>query len=343
MIKSLGDIRSSRLFPGLFFCIALAGIAWYLGQLFPIVGGPVFGILLGILLAERLKSFVVLKAGLQFSGKIILQVAVVLLGFSLNLSQIFRVGALSLPVILSTVVTALLVTIVLKRYLRIDSHIATLIGVGSSICGGSAIAATAPVIDADEQAIAQSISVIFLFNVLAALLFPTFGQFLGLSQHGFAIFAGTAVNDTSSVTATASVWDSLHGTHILAEATIVKLTRTLAIIPITLGLSIYSYRHQGVQRDKQAWYRVIPTFIIYFLLASLFISLWSWFGFSVTWTSHVKSVSQFLIVMAMTAIGCQTQIKSLLTSGKSAILLGGCCWIAISGVSLLMQKLLGIW
>ncbi|KXT76874.1 putative membrane protein YeiH [Streptococcus sp. DD12] len=321
----------------------LASLAWYLGTLFPLVGGPVFGILLGIFLSGWLRPIKELQAGLQFSGKLILQTAVVLLGFSLNLNQVFQVGALSLPVILSTIATALLVTVLLKKWLKMDQKLATLIGVGSSICGGSAIAATAPVIDADEEAIAQAISVVFLFNVLAALLFPTLGQYLGLSSHGFAIFAGTAVNDTSSVTATASIWDSLHGTHILAEATIVKLTRTLAIIPITLVLSIDSHRKQGGKEKKKAWYRAIPSFIIFFLLASLFISLWSWFGLPVTWSSQVKVVSQFLIVMAMTAIGCQTSVKSLLGSGKTAILLGGACWLAISGMSLFVQKLLGIW
>ncbi|MDE7489199.1 YeiH family protein, partial [Streptococcus agalactiae] len=115
--------------------------------------------------------------------------------------------------------------------------IATLIGVGSSICGGSAIAATAPVINAKDDEVAQAISVIFLFNILAALIFPTLGNFIGLSDHGFALFAGTAVNDTSSVTATATAWDAINHSNTLGGATIVKLTRTLAIIPITIVLS----------------------------------------------------------------------------------------------------------
>ena len=120
------------------------------------------------------------------------------------------------------------------------NNISVLVGVGSSICGGSAIAATAPVIGADDEEIAQSISVIFLFNVIAALIFPTLGNAIGLTNDGFALFAGTAVNDTSSVTAAASAWDSMKGTDglVLAQATTVKLTRTLAIIPITLVLAV---------------------------------------------------------------------------------------------------------
>ena len=134
---------------------------------------------------------------------------------------------------------ALIIAFFFQRFFNLDTKLATLIGVGSSICGGSAIAATAPVIHAKEKEVAQAISVIFFFNVLAALIFPTLGSWLHLSNEGFALFAGTAVNDTSSVTATASSWDSLYHTNTLESATIVKLTRTLAIIPITLFLSYW--------------------------------------------------------------------------------------------------------
>ena len=130
-----------------------------------------------------------LEAGVKFTSKKILQYAVILLGFGLNLAQIAQVGATSLPIIVSTIATSLIISFVLCRALRIPSKISTLVGVGSSICGGSAIAATAPVIDADDEEIAQAISVIFLFNVIAALVFPTLGGMLGLSNEGFGLFA----------------------------------------------------------------------------------------------------------------------------------------------------------
>ena len=202
--------------PGLLLCLILAVPAWLLGQAFPVIGGPVFAILLGILvgmvLNRKAGSYPVLQAGITFTSKKILQYAVVLLGFGLNLSQIAQVGATSLPIIASTIATSLIIAFVLYRLLKIPKNSATLVGVGSSICGGSAIAATAPVIGAEEEEIAQSISVIFLFNVLAALLFPTLGGMMGLTNEGFGLFAGTAINDTSSVTAAASTWDSLHAT-----------------------------------------------------------------------------------------------------------------------------------
>ena len=212
------------------------------------VGGPVFAILIGMVIALWWKQPArgIVQDGIGFTAKKVLQYAVILLGFGLNLAQIAAVGAESLPIILTTIATALIVGYILYRVLRMDSAIATLIAVGSSICGGSAIAATAPVIRAKDEQVAQAISVIFLFNVIAALIFPTLGSMLGMSNEGFGLFAGTAVNDTSSVTAAAAAWDGMHpGSNALDDATIVKLTRTLAIIPITLVLAIVMARKEN--------------------------------------------------------------------------------------------------
>lgn len=230
--------------PGLLLCLIIALPCWYLGQLFPVIGGPVFAIIAGMIITLLWKNQERFAGGITFTSKKILQYAVILLGFGLNLSEIAKVGALSLPIICSTIATSLIIAFVLYRCMKISANISTLVGVGSSICGGSAIAATAPVIGADDEEIAQAISVIFLFNVLAALLFPSFGGAIGLTNDGFGLFAGTAINDTSSVTAAASTWDTLHGTQgaVLAYATIVKLTRTLAIIPITLVLAFWQVR-----------------------------------------------------------------------------------------------------
>ena len=182
------------------------------------------------------------EKGIKFTSKKILQWAVILLGFGMNLTVILEIGRQSLPIIISTITASLIIAYALHRAMKIPSKISTLVGVGSSICGGSAIAATAPVIDANDEEVAQAISVIFFFNVLAALIFPAAGGLLGFSQtdgNAFGIFAGTAINDTSSVTAAASTWDSVYGlgSSTLDTAVTVKLTRTLAIIPITLILA----------------------------------------------------------------------------------------------------------
>ncbi|EGV00749.1 hypothetical protein HMPREF9950_1988 [Streptococcus oralis SK313] len=175
---------------------------------------------------------------------------------------------------------------------------------------------------------------------MAALIFPTLGTWLHLSNDGFALFAGTAVNDTSSVTATASAWDSLYQTNTLESATIVKLTRTLAIIPITLFLSYWQSRQQenkqGVQLKK-----VFPLFILYFILASLLTTLLTSLGVSSSFFTPLKQLSKFFIIMAMSAIGLKTNLIAMVRSSGKSIVLGALCWIAIILTSLGMQALIG--
>lgn len=357
--------------PGIFVCAAIALGCTFLGQAFPLIGGPVFGILAGMAIALVWKRRDRTSQGITFTSKKILQYAVILLGFGLNLAEVVRVGAQSLPVIVSTIATALIVAFVLCKALHIPERIATLVGVGSSICGGSAIAATAPVIKARDEEVAQAISVIFLFNVIAALVFPTLGSVLGLSNEGFALFAGTAVNDTSSVTAAAAAWDGMHpGANTLDQATIVKLTRTLAIIPITFVLALWgAHKEKKAHKQKRAELaaahenaaaelegevhelhnegfslkRSFPLFILYFLLASLITTIALGCGVSTEMFAPIKTLSKFFITMAMVAIGLNTDLVKLVKSGGKPIFLGFCCCLAIAGVSLGMQYLLGLW
>jgi uncharacterized membrane protein YadS len=321
---------------------------------------------------------------------------VVFLGFGLNLAQIAKVGAISLPIICSTIATALIVAFALHKLMKVPARTSTLIGVGSSICGGSAIAATAPVVGASDEEVAQSISVIFLFNVVAALIFPSIGMALGMSNEGFGLFAGTAINDTSSVTAAAAAWDGMHpGSNALEYATIVKLTRTLAIIPITLVLAVWYARRaktnaasdtfantangegQGVNFCVSAvpeakpsgvaetgtkvsgrrghvtgkanalgnfsLKRAFPMFILYFLLASIVTTVATCAGAPTEVFQPLKTLAKFLIVMAMAAIGLNTNLVKLVKSGGKPIVLGGVCWVCIAGVSILMQRIFGLW
>lgn len=329
---------------GILLCIGIALPAWYLGKLLPVVGGPVFAILLGMVLTLFIKDKGAMQAGIAYTSKKILQYAVVLLGFGMNLSTVLATGQQSLPIILTTITAALVIAYILHKALKMPSKISTLVGVGSCICGGSAIAATAPVIGAEDEEIAQSISVIFLFNILAALIFPTLGGMIGLSDYGFGLFAGTAVNDTSSVTAAASAWDGIHNSNTLDTATVVKLTRTLAIIPITLVLAFVRTR-----KEKQAggasinMKKIFPFFILFFIAASVITTVATSFGVSEAFFSPFKTVSKFFIVMAMAAIGLNTNIVKLIKSGGKPILMGFCCWVGISAVSLFMQHILGIW
>lgn len=326
--------------PGLALCIVIAIPTWFLGQLLPVVGGPVFAILIGMIITLLWKDKAKVQGGIAFTSKKILQYAVILLGFGMNLTDILMKGKQSLPIIVSTIGISLIIAYILYRALKMDGKISTLVGVGSSICGGSAIAATAPVINADDEEIAQAISVIFLFNVVAALIFPTLGGVLGLSNEGFGLFAGTAVNDTSSVTAAATAWDGIHGSNTLDAATIVKLTRTLAIIPITLVLAVYTAKKQKEAHADFSLRKIFPFFILFFLLAAVITTV---FNLSPVITDPIKTLSKFFIVMAMAAIGLNTNIVKLVKSGGKPILMGFCCWIGIATVSLLAQHLLGIW
>ena len=334
--------------PGVLLCFMIAFPCWLLGKVFPLVGGPVFAILAGMLITLVYRSKENTQSGIAYTSKKVLQYAVILLGFGLNLSEIAKVGAASLPIILSTISTSLLVSFLLYKLMKMPANISTLIGVGSSICGGSAIAATAPVIGADDEEIAQSISVIFLFNIIAALIFPTLGVALGLSNEGFGLFAGTAVNDTSSVTATASAWDGMHpGANTLDHATIVKLTRTLAIIPITLVLAIWrtaqTKRSGGSQENNFSVKKVFPFFILFFILASMITTVATSAGVSTSLFHPFKELSKFFIIMAMAAIGLNTDFVKLIRTGGKPIFMGLCCWAAIAVVSLAMQHILGIW
>lgn len=333
---------------GLLLCLIISVPCWFLGHKFPIIGGPVFAIIAGMIITLFLKDKTAFQDGITFTSKKILQYAVILLGFGLNLSVIMETGRQSLPIIIATISTSLIVSYILHRAMHIPGKISTLVGVGSSICGGSAIAATAPVIDADDEEVAQAISVIFFFNVLAALLFPAFGALIGFSTNSgesFGIFAGTAVNDTSSVTAAASTWDSLYhlGSATLDKAVTVKLTRTLAIIPITLVLAFIRTKNAKADGKKVDFKKIFPFFILYFILASVITTAAVSAGVSPDVFAPVKTLSKFFIVLAMSAIGLNTNIVKLVKTGGKPIVMGFCCWIGITGVSLLMQRLLGLW
>ena len=340
-----------KMWKGLALCLAIAIPSWFLGKMFPIIGGAVIAILAGMVLAMFIKDKKPYAEGIKFTSKKILQWAVILLGFGLNLNVILKTGEESLPIIISTIATSLIISYILCKLMHIPEKISTLVGVGSSICGGSAVAAAAPVIDADDEEVAQAISVIFFFNVVAALVFPTLGVILGMSTnsgYGFGVFAGTAVNDTSSVTACASSWDSMWnlGASTLDTAVTVKLTRTLAIIPICLGLSYFKMRSaqkEGGSGKSVDIKSIFPMFILYFVLASVVTTICTSMGVSASAFAPIKTTSKFFIVLAMAAIGLNTDIVKLIKSGGKPIVMGFCCWVGITIVSLVMQKILGIW
>lgn len=348
-----------KLAPGLLVCAGITIPAWFLGNRFPIIGGPIMAILMGMVLCLFITDRTHIVAGINFTSKKILQTAVVLLGFGLDLHVIAKTGLQSLPIIICTIGISLLIAYVLHRLMKASATASMLVGVGFSICGGSAIAATASVIDADDEEIAQAISVIFFFNVIAALVFPPLGHLLGFDTTGgeaFGIFAGTAVNDTSSVTATAATWDSMWhlGTATLNKAVTVKLTRTLAIIPITLVIAFLQTKKMrkevmtaesttgNRQRKKVSIGKIFPMFILYFVIAALITTVAGSFGVSSQVFLPLKELSKIFIIMAMAAVGLNTNIVKLIKTGGKPIFIGLCCWVGITCVSLLMQHAMNL-
>lgn len=337
--------QHSSFFPGILLSLALAIPSWIAGRFFPVIGGAVFAILFGLIVGQFFRP-VRCESGIKFTGKKILQYSIILLGFEMQISNVLAVGSRSLLIMLFTLTAVFVTAAVMYRILRVPGKQAVLIGVGTCICGGSAIAATAPVIDADDQDIAQSISTIFLFNIIAVFVFPSIGRRLGLSDTGFGLWAGTAVNDTSSVVATAAAWSEVSGNNTaLALATIVKLTRTLLIIPVTLFLAIYMSRaakkaqSAGTGSGSFNFVKIFPWFVIGFVSAALINS----FGFLPPAASHaLTQCGKFMIVMAMAAIGLSTDVKKLLTGGWKPILLGSACWVAVAVVSLAVQHFSGL-
>lgn len=335
---------------GILVCLVMAVPCWLLGQRFPIVGGPVFGILAGMIVTLLWHDKTAAQPGISFVSKKVLQYAVILLGFGMNLSVIWQTGKQSLPIILVTITTSLVVAWLLHKLLHIPGKISTLVGVGSSICGGSAVAATASVIDADDEEVAQAISVIFFFNMLAAIFFPALGALLGFSTtngEAFGIFAGTAINDTSSVTAAASTWDSLYGlgSQTLDKAVTVKLTRTLAIIPTVV---VFSFVSMHLKKKEAAasggavqirWRSVFPWFILGFLAMAVLSSVGV---IPAATAAALKKVSKFLMVTALAAVGLNTSFAEMKKSGAAPMVHGFLISALVVLVALAVEYFMGI-
>ncbi|WP_026035801.1 YeiH family protein [Cupriavidus sp. BIS7] len=315
--------------PGILLVVAIALPATLLGKLVPLLGGAVMGMLLGLLCRALIKPGVQYKQGIQFASKQLLQYSIVGLGFSLPLHEVVRTGLTSLPISLVTLAVAFVVAVVVGRLLRIPEKLKILIGAGTAICGGSAIAAISPVLQPDDHDMTYALSTIFMFNVVAVIIFPILGKLFGMSDVGFGMWAGTAINDTSSVVAAGYAWSSAAGEY----ATIVKLTRAMMIIPVTLVIALVCQRNQpgGSMR------RVIPWFIVLFVLASA-VNEWLPSGL----TNAIRMLAPFLVVGALTGIGLSTDIGRLRRAGARPLLLGLIVWVSVAVSSLVMQHVAGL-
>lgn len=275
------------------------------------------------------------RPGIALSGKQVLQLAVIILGTGLSLERIVTTGAASLPVMLGTMTAALVGSWLFGKLLKVHGDLRTMIGVGTGICGASAVAAVAGVLDAGELDVAYAISTIFMFNVIAVVLYPSIGLALHMSQHSFGLWAGTAINDVSSVVAASYTYGHAAGNY----AVIVKLTRTTLIIPIALflaGVRMVRTRRQQAEGAtvRVNWVKLVPWFIVFFLLAAVANTLGA---FSALTQKDLGDVALFLIVMALTGIGLSAQFGAMRKTGVRPLVLGALLWATVGLTSLTLQ------
>jgi uncharacterized integral membrane protein (TIGR00698 family) len=324
----------SRL-PGIAAACVVAVIATAAARVVPLVGAPVLAIVLGIVIRSARTLPNSLRPGIAFSARTILQAAIVLSGLGLSLAAVVQTGLGTLPVTLGTIAVALVLAPLVGRALGIDTVERTLIGVGTAICGASAIAAVSSVIEPAESEIALAIATVFFYNIVAVLVFPPIGHLLSLSQDAFGLWAGTAINDTSSVVAAGYVYGPQAGAH----ATIVKLTRATMILPVVAAIAVLRARRLRQTGVALPWRQIVPWFILWFLVAALA----SGAGFiPASWHAGIGIASTFLIAMALGAIGLQTELRGLLRAGARPLALGFVLWVAVAMSSLAIQRVTGL-
>lgn len=332
-----------------------------LGSALPLLGAPIVALVLGIASAAILRVGR-LRPGLDVVARRALQLAIVALGATISAGQVLAVGLSALPVTLGSLAAALLTAALVGRGMGVAERLRVLVGVGTGICGASAIATVSGVIDARAREIRYAISTIFAFNLVAVLVFPPLGHLLGMSQSQFGVWAGTAVNDTSSVVAAGFAYGHLAGAHAL----IVKLTRTTAIVPISVALGIAARRggmgaeqgrggaheHRGpdtaATRSAQghdgsptaagrSLRAILPWFLLWFAAACAADSLGLVGAGARSGLSHAGLV---LTALALASVGLGADFGEMRRTGHRPLVLGALVWAAVTVTSLGLQALM---
>lgn len=319
---------------GLAAAFAVAALATICGRFAPLVGAPVFAILIAALIQNVRPLAPAFRPGIALAGKKVLQGAIIISGFGLSLTTVVTTGLATLPVALATIAAALALAPLAGRLLGLGGTMRQLIGVGTAICGASAIAALATVIEPADEEIALSIATIFFYNIVAVLIFPPLGHLMSLSQEAFGTWAGTAVNDTSSVVAAGYAYGHVAGAH----ATIVKLARATLILPIVGAIAVARARQMRSAGAHVPWVKIVPWFIVWFLVAALVDT-----AGLVPAGLHpdITLLSTFLISVALAAIGFQTNIAALIRAGARPLALGFILWVVVAVTSLIVQHAIG--
>ena len=326
------------LLPGLSAAAALGVLAWVLGPYVPLAGAPLVALAAGALLRNTLPLPVSWRAGVDFTVKRLLRVAIVLFGTTLSLAEVLATGGGALVLIVVTVVAALGLTYLFGTWLRAPSRLTGLIGVGTAICGATAIITVGPILQSSAEEIAFAVTTIFLFNALAVAVYPLLGHLLALPDRLFGLWAGTAIHDTSSVLAAAYAYSDPAG----QVATVVKLTRTLMLVPLALAVAFaVSYRRIGEERTQASRVRltsIFPWFVLWFAGAAL---LHSFGVLSPALVRGLGVTGKFLVVMVMGAVGLGADAASMRRLGARPLLIGLFAAVLIAALSLTLARWLG--
>ena len=320
----------AKALPGLALIGAIAVIARLAGRFTGPVPDVVLALLIGIALRNFARLPATIPAGTKFTLFYGLRTAIILLGAGLSLDAVVKTGSTTLIVIVTCVVAAMLLGLGAARVMRLKRPLGTLLGAGTAICGASAILTVGPLTGASEEEIAYAISTIFTFNIIALLAYPPIGHALGLSAVAFGSWAGTAVNDTSVVVATGYVFGPAAG----AVATIVKLTRTVLLVPLAVVVGATFAAQSRAGESFNVWERALkatPVFVLGFLAMA---ALNSFHLFSPALSHALTTLAGFLIVMVLAAVGLNVNIANIRALGLRPLFVGLAIAAIMSLVSL---------
>ena len=318
-------------FPGILFVLLIALLANYLGSMFPVVGGAIFSILIGFMIRQFFGVPSFLGPGVGYTLKKLLKLAIILLGFSFSFAEIASVGVDALVIIIIAVISGVFLTFFISRLAGLHGNIPLLIGLGTGICGATAIVTSSSIIKAKEEETLYAVNTIFAFNVLAVFIYPLIGNMLNMSHHEFGVWAGAAIHDTSSVVAAGYSFSNEAGD----TSVVVKLMRTLLLVPAAIGLSfLISMKSAQIDGAETKWTAIkksFPVFILFFAGAA---ALNSFISLPESWTDQTSSMAKFIIIMVMASVGLGTDIKKIKAAGLRPLLVGLVSSAIMGGISL---------
>ena len=335
-------MKIKKILPGLILSLIIAIIAKIIEISLPLpfISGSVIAIFIGIYVNRYIQKNNTYTVGINFTSKRLLKFAIILLGASLNVTTILNVGKLSITVMVFTLLTCFGLGYFIGKALGLNWKLSNLISAGTGICGGSAIAAIAPVIEAEDVDIAYAMSATFIFDMFMIILFPIMGKALSLSDVAYGLWTGTAVNDTSSVVAAGYAFSEAAGDF----ATMVKLTRTLVIIPTVIIFAIVNnrlkYKSNNSTSEVDVDYKnTFPWFIVGFLIMSM---LYSLNIINEEISALLKSISKFLMIVALASIGLKTSMKDMKKAGTAPMLHGFIISVLVIIVAFCVEYAIGL-